>query len=387
MYKFTTLTALCSVALAARPFLNEPDTGIELILGTDNLTTLPPLSNVVGLPDFDFIARQHLAPENYTYYRNGAAGEWSYRNNLEVFQRVTSRPRVLVNVSQVSTTLGTTILGQNFSAPFFICPCARGEVGNVNGELGLVQGAADGDILYIPSGYSSTPLGELAAARVANGSYEQTMWQQTYLTSNDTETQIYFDEIAAGGFSAIVFTIDSAAAGVRHRADRFGAGSVNTAFDGFTWEYYEKLKTMTKLPIVLKGIQTVEDALLAVEHGAPAIVLSNHGGRNLDTSPSSLEIAYEIHEQAPQVFNQTEVLADGGVRYGSDVLKLMALGVKAVGLGRPFMYANIYGTEGVRHAIERLKFEVMNDAAHLGLQDIHDVSMKHFKWAPNFWYS
>lgn len=360
---------------------------IQLVLGSGNLTELPPLSDIVGLPDFDYVARHHLHPENYTYYRNGAAGEWSYRNNIETFQRVTARPRVLVNVSQVATTLGTTILGHNFSAPFFISPCARGDVGNANGELGLIQGAAQGDILYIPSGYSSMPIDDIAASRIQNGSYDQTIWQQAYLDSNATATQSYFRQVEAGGFSAIVFTIDSAAAGVRHRADRYGAGSANTAFDGFTWEFYENLKTMTKLPIVLKGIQTVEDALLAVEHGAPAIVLSNHGGRNLDSSPSPLEIAYEIHEQAPQIFNQTEVLADGGVRYGSDVLKLMALGVKAVGLGRPFMYANVYGVEGVRHAIEMLRSEIANDAAHLGLADVHDVTPKHFKWGPNFWYS
>ena len=101
------------------------------------------------------------------------------------------------------------------------------------------------------------------------------------------------------------------------------------------WELYETLRNLTTLPIIPKGIQTVEDALLAVEHGAPAIFVSNHGGRQLDTSQSTMEIIMEIYNNAPQVFSQTEVLADCGVRYGTDVLKLLAMGVKAVGMARP----------------------------------------------------
>ena len=112
------------------------------------------------------------------------------------------------------------------------------------------------------------------------------------------------------------------------------------------------------MPIILKGITTVEEALLAIEKGVDGIYLSNHGGRQIDHSPSPLEIAYEIHRNAPEVFEKTLVLADSGVRYGSDVLKLLALGVRAVGLGRPFMYANTYGVEGVVKAIEILKYEI-----------------------------
>lgn len=106
--------------------------------------------------------------------------------------------------------------------------------------------------------------------------------------------------------------------------------------DSFTWDYYKKLKTFTNVLIVLKGVQMVDNALMLVEHGAPAIVSSNHAGSSLDTSPSAIEVAHEIHKRAPQVFNGTEVLTDGGVRCDSDVLKSMSLGVKVVSLGRPF---------------------------------------------------
>ena len=137
---------------------------------------------------------------------------------------------------------------------------------------------------------------------------------------------------------------------------------------------------MTSLPIIVKGIMTVEDAKLAVKAGVKAIVLSNHGGRNIDFSPSPLEIALEIYEEAPEIFNQTEVLADGGVRYGTDVLKLLALGVKAVGLGRPFMYANVYGWEGVAKAIELLKAEIAGDAANLGVGDLKQINSSYVSY-------
>lgn len=119
---------------------------------------------------------------------------------------------------------------------------------------------------------------------------------------------------------------------------------------------------------------SVEDAQAAVKNGVKAIILSNHGGRQLDGSPSSLEVALEIYKADPGLFKQIEVYADGGVRYGTDVLKLLALGVKAVGLGRPFMYANCYGTTGVAKAIEILKHELAIDAANLGLADIKQIT-------------
>ena len=131
---------------------------------------------------------------------------------------------------------------------------------------------------------------------------------------------------------------------------------------------------MTKLPIIPKGILTVEDARIAVSLGAPAIILSNHGARHVDGVPSSLQAALAIHDEAPEIFTQTEVLVDCGVRYGTDALKLLALGVKAVGLGRSFMYANIYGQPGVEKAIELLKTEIVLDAINLGVTDLKQLN-------------
>ena len=193
-----------------------------------------------------------------------------------------------------------------------------------------------------------------------------------YARNNRTFNQQTLDAAKQAGSKAIVWTIDAPADGSWVRGARFTLPPRTDAMDvySFTWDTYTELKSMTDLPIIPKGITSVEEAKKAVSLGAPAIVISNHGARHLDGAPSSLQVALAIHDEAPEIFKQTEVLADGGVRYGSDVLKLLALGVKAIGLGRPFLYANIYGTAGVERAIKLLKDEILLDSINLGVTDL-----------------
>ncbi|KAL4871200.1 hypothetical protein BDV12DRAFT_32109 [Aspergillus spectabilis] len=385
MHSSLALLSLLPVALATRSFLNEPDTGIEDVHGDTPLGTLPDLEDIIGLPDFDWAARRYLNASSYTYYRNGAAGEWSYRNNLEVFGRFRFRPRVMVDITDIESTLPTTILGHKFSAPFFISPAASAGLAHEGAEANFVKAAGEENILYIPALLATLSMDEIAAAKENDS---QVLFQQVYLdTLNDTATQAILDSAERLGSRAIVFTADSAADGNRHRAARYGVGSADSAYTYSTWEYYAKLSNMTSLPVIIKGVQSVEDVKLAIKHNVPAIVLSNHGGRQLDSSPSSLEVALEIHQEAPELFEQIEIYADGGVRYGADVLKLLALGVKAVGLGRPFMYANAYGVEGVKHAIQLLKHEIAIDAGNLGVGDLKKIDASYVKWANNGWFS
>ncbi|KAH6885850.1 hypothetical protein B0T10DRAFT_85492 [Thelonectria olida] len=374
-------SALLSGAMAARPFLESPDTGIELVLGNLTKGDLPDLDSMIGLPDFDWAAEKYLPDRNYTYYRNGAAGEYSYRNNLEVYHRYRFKPRVLVDISDVESTLPTTMLGHNVSAPFYISPCARAEYAHSQAEYNFVKGAAAGGIIYIPSHYAYLTIEEIHAAK-AKG---QVVFQQLYLTSNDTETKEVIKQSEDAGADAIVFTVDSAADGNRHRAARYGVGSADSDYSAFTWEYYQWLQKLTSLPVIIKGINSVADAKLAVKYKAPAIILSNHGGRQLDDSPSPLETAIEIHNEAPEIFKKTEVYADGGVRYGGDALKLLALGVKAVGIGRPFMFANIFGQEGVEKVISILKHEIAIDAGNLGVANIKKITSDYVNWKYNNW--
>ncbi|KAK6866068.1 hypothetical protein PG995_002596 [Apiospora arundinis] len=377
MRPFTYACSLAAVAFAAEPFLNEADTGLTDYLHGTNYTegTLPLLKDMRAVLDFDYAARQFLDNQKYSFYRTAAGGEWSYRNNLDVWRKVMLRPRHLNNVSKLNETLPVTFLGYNFSAPIFIAPAARGGYANPErAELNFVDAAAKENILYTAALYASKTIEELAAQKhndTMNG--PQVLFQQIYTNANFSVTWDAMKRAEETGAKAFVWTIDAPGDSTRHRAARYDTTNANGATSALTWDLYDEIKSRTSLPVIPKGIATVEDALIAVEKGAPAIYLSNHGGRQVEYSPSPLEIAYEIHRNAPQVFQQVEVMADSGVRYGTDVLKLLALGVKMVGLGRPFMYANCYGTEGVEKLIQILKTEIVHDGAQAGVTDLKKV--------------
>ncbi|KAF7528593.1 hypothetical protein G7054_g10107 [Neopestalotiopsis clavispora] len=386
MSSFFAFLSLATVAFGARPFLGYADTGIDLALASVPNGTLPGLSEMKGLSDFEWVAERNLNASSWAFYRAGAGGEWSYRNNLESYGRLRFRPRVLTDITQVEQNMNTTLFGHTFSAPFFMSPFGRAGYAHVDAELNLVKAAAEENILYIASMHATKTLDEIAAAK-AEG---QVTGHQFYNEGTDEDTLAYFQQVEAAGGKAIFFTVDSAGDGNRHRAARWSVTSSNSGYTYATWDYYQHLQNLTSLPIIPKGIQTVEDAKLAVANGAPAIFLSNHGARQLDHVPSSLEVALEIYEEAPEIFQQVDVFADGGVRYGSDVLKLMALGVKAVGAARPFAFANIYGADGVKKALQMLKHEVAIDCANMGLNDVHSINSSYIKlnnptW--NGWYS
>ncbi|KAL5320017.1 hypothetical protein ACEPPN_013076 [Leptodophora sp. 'Broadleaf-Isolate-01'] len=266
-------------------------------------------------------------------------------------------------------------------------------------ERGLVEAAGKEGILYmvsrtstiyflgVPSLAATLSISEIANARVTE---DQVLFQQIYVSKNQTENRLLFQQVEQTGAKAMVLTVDSAGDRTRQRALRYVPDTNiarSTRYTYMTWDYYRQLQNMTSIPIIPKGIQTVEDARMAVEVGARAIFLSNHGGRALDGSPSPVEVALEIFEKDPEIFQQIEVYADGGVRYGTDALKLLALGVRAVGLGRPFMFANVYGTQGVTRAIQLLKKEIAISAASLGVGNLKNINSTYIQLAPNGWYS
>lgn len=313
----------------------------------------------------------------------------------------------MVDVTNIEASLNTTILGYEFANPFFISPAAKAQYGHPDAELNLMKGAGAGGIPYIVSfplfpspqaskpeckvahhrqnqvsSYSSLPLEDIAAAALPN----QTFFSQVYFTLNDRQNKALLQKSERAGAKAVVWAIDSPGSPDRQRAARYDVGSANTQFVKNTWEVYQQYRNWTTLPIVLKGIQNVADARAAVDHGVKAIILSNHGGRNLDGSPSSLEVALEIFNNDPAIFDEIEVLADGGIRYGTDALRLLALGVKAVGMGRPFMYSNVFGVEGVEKIIALMRNGIMNDAANLGLGDLKSINSSYVDWTPQpFW--
>ncbi|EXL67059.1 hypothetical protein FOPG_16787 [Fusarium oxysporum f. sp. conglutinans race 2 54008] len=261
----------------------------------------------------------------------------------------------MVDILSVDETFTTHMLGYNFSLPFFITSCGGGGYLHEDGELNLIKGASNQNILYIASMSASKSQEEIADAAAD----DQVYFQQFYNRGWDgAKLKSYLDSVEKYGAKAIAFTIDSAGDGDRWRAARWGV---------------VQLILLLHLPILLKGITTADDAKKAIEHGVDAIYLSNHGGRQLDGAPSGFETALEIFQEAPGVFQQIEVYAEGGVRSAGDVLKLLVLGVRAVGVGRLFMYSLVYGTDGVIKAAEILKHELTINAQNLGLGNLGDI--------------
>uniref|UniRef100_A0A8H7K6F9 FMN hydroxy acid dehydrogenase domain-containing protein n=1 Tax=Bionectria ochroleuca TaxID=29856 RepID=A0A8H7K6F9_BIOOC len=373
-----TLLQVATSALAWEVFQNEPDTGFEEYLQKKGWTagTRPDLADIQGIPDFDFAARQTLSHDQYSFYRVGAGSEWAYRNNLAVWEKARLRPHQLAGITGLNETMGVTILGYNFSSPIFISPAARAGYGDPAGELNFVDAAAENNILYMAAYYANKTIEEIGEQKrkhnnTLNG--PQVTFQQFYATDDHDAVWDIFQRAEANNAKALVWTIDAPATSSRQRAARYSSSVSRLQAAVLDWDLYEEMKNHTSLPIILKGITTVEDAKKAVEKGVPAIMLSNHGGRQVDYSPSPLEIAFEIHHNAPEIFNQIEVLADSGIRYGDDVVKLLALGVKAVGMGRPFLHSNIYGLDGVNKAISLINTEIYNDAAQVGVTDFHNI--------------
>lgn len=351
----------------------------EVLPSTPKGVALPerPLTLCLNLHDFETVAEQKLTRRAWIYYSSASEDSYSHTLNRQDWQRVHFRPRVMRNVHTVS--MKCSLLGHHSAFPFFIAPAALARLGHPEGELCLARGAKQHNIPYAVSTAASIAFEDLSSCMdIGEGS--GTLWFQLYVKKEQSETRALIRRAKALRFSALLVTVDTAAVAPREADDRYKAElaieageSIAPAFassvsdleetsayrapysskltwDDLSWIRQEWAGTG---PVVLKGIATAEDAKLASEHGVDCIYLSNHGGRQLDGAPSSLRTLLEIRRYCPEVLNRCQILLDGGVRRGSDIVKALCLGATAVGLGRPFMYAlSGYGTEGVTKMIE-----------------------------------
>ncbi|KAH7034742.1 uncharacterized protein B0I36DRAFT_208494, partial [Microdochium trichocladiopsis] len=321
----------------------------------------PPIGDMVAINDYQIAAKNYLQTKDYVYYRTASLGETTYIENMEIWNKIILN-KYLFN--QVTTTrLDSTVLGYNFSAPFFIAPAAQAGRANSQAEANLVKAAGDAGILYVPS-ISST----LSIEQIANAATQgQVMFHQQYMWDDRTRLRNELKRIKAAGFKAIFVTVDNMGIqGLRDRNERVSTSSESAHKDAFTLETLAELRTMTDLPIVPKGLTSALDIKRCADLGLKAVYVSNHGGRQVDNMPTAVEVLLDLHSQYPEVFNQLEIYADGGVRHGTHVLMLLALGVRAVGLGRPFMFANIYGREGVAKMINKLRLEMETSMRNIG---------------------
>lgn len=336
----------------------------------------------VNVMDYEPLARAKMVPWAWDYYAGGSDDEVTLRENRAAYARVRLRPRVLVNVSTIDTS--TTVLGTPVRMPILVAPTAlHGLAHAQEGECETARGASAAGTLMTVSTSASRDLEDIAAT--ATGP----LWFQLYIfTWKQAEDLVRRAEVA--GYRAVVLTVDlprmsNRERDRRHELDLFRGTIMRTAYevaekeeqvvpvgDTLTWDVFDWLRERTALPLLVKGILTAEDAALAVEHGAAGVIVSNHGGRQLDTVVPSIEALPEV---VAAVDGRAEVFVDGGVRRGTDVLKALALGARAVLLGRPILWGlAARGEEGVRHVLALLHGELELAMALAGCPTLADIT-------------
>jgi isopentenyl diphosphate isomerase/L-lactate dehydrogenase-like FMN-dependent dehydrogenase len=350
---------------------------------------------LLTLDDAEQLAEQVIEPGAWSYIFGGAGEERTLRWNREAFSRFRLRPRVLVDVSSVTTE--TSVLGTPVSMPVLVAPMAYQAIAHQDGEIGMARGAAAaGTLMCLSTVATATPSDVAAAA--PNGQ----RWLQIYVFRDREVSDGVIAEALETGFSALVLTADVPVYGIRHQETRFGfdhpeddVPAITTARarggdadeehtlgmleSGLEWDYVSELCERWQVPVIVKGLLTAEDAVLACDHGASAVVVSNHGGRQLDGSITSLEALPEVVEA---VGDRAEVYLDGGVRTGPDVVMALALGARAVLVGRPAMYGlAIDGAKGVAQVLDLLRDEIENALALLGCRSPAEVTRGHVRAA------
>ncbi|KAJ4475051.1 FMN-dependent alpha-hydroxy acid dehydrogenase [Lentinula aciculospora] len=364
------LLSLCILTLVPRSCLSIeidreglPDTG----LNTTNWETgaLPPLDDMWELNDFQIAAKNVLGARWYASYRTAALDQVTYEANMNIWKKIRLNGYTFRDVANVN--LNTTILGYNFTVPFFIAPAAYAGHTNASAELSLARAAGKMGALYAPSIESTKTIEEIADAGFAN----QTMFHQEYVWSNRTLLIDDLSRIEAAGYKAIFLTVDNT--GVNGIRCEMFMSTISGHSASFTIDALAEIRNLTTLPIVPKGIKTAADAKTCLDLGFPAIYVSNHGGRVLDGVPTAVEILLDIRKQYPEVFEQMEVYADGGVRSANHIITLLALGARAVGLGRSPIFANIYGEDGVDRMLTLLQAELETSLQLMGEANVQNV--------------
>lgn len=375
------------------------------------------LRSVLCLDDFEIAARRHLPRPLFGYIAGAAETNASLRLNTQSYGRYAFLPKVMVDVSTRSQAV--TVFGETYASPIGIAPMGLSALTSYRGDIVLAQAAEEARVPMIMSGSSLIPLEEVA--RVSKGA-----WFQAYLPGQVAQIKALIARVALAGFKTLVITVDTPAQANRENNVRTGFStplrpSLRLAWDGlsrpswllgtfartllqhgmphfennyatrgapilsanvvrdfsdrghFTWEHLKLIRSLWQGPLVIKGVLASEDAATACRIGVDGIIVSNHGGRQLDGSVAPLLVLQQIVEAA----GTTPVMIDSGVRRGSDVLKALALGARMAFVGRPFAYAAaVAGKAGVAHGIALLKQEVSRNMAMLGICGLNEMTME-----------
>tara|TARA_B100000929_G_scaffold68064_2_gene51907 strand:+ start:2955 stop:4178 length:1224 start_codon:yes stop_codon:yes gene_type:complete len=375
------------------------------------------LRKAANVEDLRKLAKRRLPIGVFDYIDGGAEDEITLRKNVEAYRKVSFKPRVLRDMANIDTS--TSLFGRKLAFPLVLAPTGFTRIANSEGELAVVKAATRAGIPFTLSTMATRSIEECASVAES----DTRLWFQIYTWRDRSVVKNLVERADAAGFEAVCLTVDTAVLGRRERDVRrgftlppeVGLGTIidgvknpgwtwdfltadpirfanvegltsidgSTAVDlaehmksqfdpGLSWKDVEWLRSIWKGPILIKGIQTVEDALIAVDSGVEAIAISNHGGRQLDDAPAPFDLLPEVAEA---VRDRLEIICDGGVRRGSDIVKAVSLGANAVMAGRPYLYAlAACGESGVDHVLDLLHEGVERTMALTGAASVDDLT-------------
>ncbi|HWA08765.1 MAG TPA: alpha-hydroxy acid oxidase [Opitutaceae bacterium] len=354
----------------------------------DPASAPPPL--FVDVSDFEREAKARMPHVSWEYISGAAADELTLRWNRESYDRLRLRPRAMVDVSKLDTRV--TLLGREHPFPLLLAPTAYQRLTHPEGDLATARGAHAAGVTMVASIFSSDPIEAIAAAA------PQPLWMQLYIQRDRDLTRELVRRAEASGCEALVLTVDTPVLGPRNRelrsrfslppgvdranlrglpnalgAHRSTEGAIFSALldPSLTWKDVAWLRSITKLPLLVKGVLNPDDAVRAIDAGVAGIIVSNHGARNLDTEPATIDALPEV---AAKVAGRVPILVDGGVRRGTDILKAIALGANAVLIGRPYLFGlAVDGAAGVTRVIQIIRRELEMAMAVSGRPKIADI--------------
>ncbi|KAJ5452502.1 FMN-dependent dehydrogenase [Penicillium cf. griseofulvum] len=359
----------------------------------ERIALMPSLEACYNLMDFEAVARQVMKKTAWAYYSSGADDEITMRENHAAFHKIWFRPRILVDVEHID--MSTTMLGTKCSIPFYVTATALGKLGHPEGEVVLTKAAHQHNVVQMIPTLASCSFDEIVDAKQG----DQVQWLQLYVNKDREITRKIVQHAEKRGCKGLFITVDAPQLGRREKDMRSkfsdpgsnvqsggdnidrsqGAARAISSFidPALSWKDIPWFKSITKMPIVLKGVQCVEDVLRAVEAGCDGVVLSNHGGRQLETARSGIEVLAEVmpalRERGWE--KRIEVFVDGGVRRATDIIKALCLGATGIGIGRPFLFAmSSYGLDGVNRAMQLLKDEMEMNMRLIGATSVAELN-------------
>jgi isopentenyl diphosphate isomerase/L-lactate dehydrogenase-like FMN-dependent dehydrogenase len=379
--------------LAASPLLGGLPAGFPALaqaLAQGEFTPSTP-AQAINVFELEAAARKVLPPAHWGYIASGVDDDETLKANREAFAHYQVRARRLVDVSKID--LSTELFGIRWETPIVLCPIGSTRIANVQGELAVAKAAQAKKTLQIISTQASFPVEEITAARGGP------VWFQLYTTSSFDATRRMLKRAEAAGCPVVAVTIDTPAGRNTETQTRFrrldtrdcaschtgnnGGSPPKPMFDGIdmqgigltspslTWDFVKRIKDATTMKVVLKGIETREDAALSVEHGADGVIVSNHGGRAHSSGRATIDCLPEVVQG---VNGRIPVIVDGGFRRGTDIFKALALGASAVGIGRPYLFGlAAFGQPGVERVLDILRRELTLIMGQCGIRSLDEL--------------